>query len=146
MKLVFRTFSFGFAVFILLLNISCSDSKSPEEIEYYTFEIVNSYPHDTTAFTQGLVFQDGFLYESTGNYKNSSLRKVELQTGNILKIHKLSDNFFGEGITTFEGKIIQLTWKEKTGFVYDKNTFNLLESFTYSNEGWGITHNSRNLI
>jgi glutamine cyclotransferase len=146
MKLVIWTFSFVLAFFILFLNFSCSDSKSPGEIEYYTLEIINSYPHDTKAFTQGLVFEDGFLYESTGNYKNSSLRKVELKTGNILKIHKLSDKFFGEGITIFGDKIIQLTWKENTGFVYDKNTFDLLETFTYSNEGWGITHDGRQFI
>jgi len=136
-----------FSVFaVLLLNFSCSDKDKPSDIDYYTFEIVNSYPHDKEAFTQGLVFKDGFLYESTGRYGRSSVRKLDLKTGNILQVQKLSDAFFGEGITIYGDKLIQLTWRQKTGFVYDVNSFEILRTFNYKNEGWGITGDSESLI
>lgn len=112
----------------------------------YTYVIVNIYPHDRDAFTQGLVFEDGFLYEGTGLYGHSTLRRVDLETGTILQVHELSDEYFGEGITIYEDKIIQLTWKSSTGFVYDKNTFELLREFSYPTEGWGITHDGERLI
>lgn len=112
----------------------------------YTYNITNTYPHDPTAFTQGLVFENGALYEGTGREGFSSIRKVELTTGEILKSHKLSDEYFGEGITIFQNKIIQLTWKSNVGFVYDMNTFDLLEEFTYPTEGWGLTHDGERLI
>jgi glutamine cyclotransferase len=113
---------------------------------HYTYNIVNVYPHDESAFTQGLVFENSFLYEGTGRYGQSTLRRVELETGNIIKLHSLPDQFFGEGITIFEDKIIQLTWKEGKGFVYERNSFELLQEFNYSTEGWGITHNGTALI
>ena len=112
----------------------------------YTYNIVNTYPHDRNAFTQGLVFEDGVLYEGTGGFGNSTLRRVELETGDILQIRELSAQFFGEGITIYENKIIQLTWKSKIGFVYDKNSFELLQEFNYSIEGWGVTHDGTSLI
>jgi len=104
------------------------------------------YPHDRNAFTQGLVFEEGVLYEGTGIKGRSSLRKVELKTGNILKIHRLPDYYFGEGVTVYGDTIIQLTWKSQTGFVYDKDTFELLRKFTYPTEGWGMTHDGNCLI
>jgi len=113
---------------------------------HYTYNIVNVYPHDESAFTQGLVFENSFLYEGTGLYGQSTLRRVELETGNIIKFHSLPDHLFGEGITIFEDKIIQLTWKAGKGFVYDRNSFELLQEFNYSTEGWGITHNGTALI
>lgn len=112
----------------------------------YTYEVINVYPHDDSAFTQGLVFQNGFLYESTGLYSHSTLRLIELETGDILKLHSLPDQFFGEGTTIFDNRIIQLTWKSNKGFVYDKHSFELLEEFSYPTEGWGITHNGSLLI
>lgn len=112
----------------------------------YTYVIANIYPHDRDAFTQGLVFEDGFLYEGTGLYGHSTLRRVDLETGNILQVHELSDEYFGEGITIYEDKVIQLTWKSNTGFIYDKNTFELLREFSYPTEGWGITHDGERLI
>lgn len=112
----------------------------------YVFEVVNSYPHDQEAFTQSLVFEEGVLYEGTGRYGESSLRRVELETGRILQIYNLSTEFFGEGITIFNDKIIQLTWKEHKGFVYDKTSFELLQVFTYPTEGWGLTHDGQRLI
>ena len=110
------------------------------------FRIVNTYPHDPRAFTQGLVFADGILYEGTGLRGQSSLRKVDLETGNILRVRQLAAHFFGEGITIYGNRVIQLTWRAKVGFVYDVQTFQLLDTFTYPTEGWGITHDGRSLI
>jgi glutaminyl-peptide cyclotransferase len=111
-----------------------------------SYNIVNTYPHDRNAFTEGLVFEDGVLYEGTGLYGNSSLRRVDLETGAILQIYELPDQFFGEGITIYGNEIIQLTWQSNVGFVYDKNSFELLQEFNYSTEGWGITHDGTRLI
>ncbi len=134
----------------IVLIPSCSNSKectpATDEITRYTYEIVQTYPHDRDAFTQGLVFEDDILYEGTGLNGRSTIRKVALETGEILEIHKLSDRFFGEGITIYGDKIIQLTWQSNTGFVYEKDTFELLDEFTYPTEGWGITHDGTQLI
>ena len=110
------------------------------------YRVVNTYPHDPRAFTQGLVFADGILYEGTGLRGQSSLRKVDLQTGNILRIRQLAAHFFGEGITIYGNRVIQLTWRAKVGFVYNIQTFQLLDTFTYPTEGWGITHDGKSLI
>jgi glutaminyl-peptide cyclotransferase len=112
----------------------------------YTYEVVNAYPHDTNAFTEGLVYDNGFLYESTGLNGNSTLRKVEVQTGRTLQLYSLPPQFFGEGITIFGDRIIQITWQSQKGFVYDKDSFDVLEEFTYRGEGWGITHDDTRLI
>ena len=114
--------------------------------DHYGYRVINAYPHDTLSFTQGLVFTDGFLYEGTGLYGNSRLRKIELTTGEILMELRLEDKFFGEGITIFNDKIFQLTWRSNTGFIYDKNSFALLGGFNYPFEGWGITHDEKFLI
>ncbi len=124
-------------------------SNSPVDLgpRHYTYNVVNVYPHDENAFTQGLIFEDGVLYEGTGRYGQSTLRRVELETGNIIQLHALPDQFFGEGITVFDDKIIQLTWQSGKGFVYDKSSFELLQEFEYpTKEGWGITHNGSALI
>jgi glutamine cyclotransferase len=113
---------------------------------HYTYTVVNVYPHDEAAFTQGLVFEGGFLYEGTGLYGQSTLRRVELETGNVAQLHSLPDSLFGEGITIFEDRIVQLTWKSGKGFVYDRGSFDLLQQFEYSTEGWGITHDGSRLI
>jgi glutamine cyclotransferase len=110
------------------------------------YRIVNTYPHDPKAFTQGLVFADDLIYEGTGLRGQSSLRKVDLKTGNILQIRQLSAQFFGEGITSYGNRIIQLTWRARVGFVYDRQTFQLLDTFNYPTEGWGITHDGRSFI
>jgi len=110
------------------------------------YRIVNTYPHDPRAFTQGLVFADGALYEGTGLRGQSSLRKVDLKTGNILRVRQIAAHFFGEGITIYGNRVIQLTWRAKVGFVYDRQTFQLLDTFNYPSEGWGITHDGRSLI
>ncbi len=134
----------------IVFSPSCANSKeaapSTDELALYTCEIVQTYPHDPDAFTQGLVFEDGILYEGTGLRGRSTIRKVALKTGGVLQRHELSDRFFGEGITIYEDKIIQLTWQANTGFVYEKDTFELIRDFTYATEGWGITHDGTHLI
>ncbi|MEM2081700.1 MAG: glutaminyl-peptide cyclotransferase [Candidatus Bathyarchaeia archaeon] len=112
----------------------------------YTYEVVKVYPHDPNAFTQGLVIEHGVLYEGTGLWGCSTLRRVDLETGTILQMRSLPDEFFGEGITIFGDEIIQLTWQNQIGFVYDKQTFQLLRNFSYPTEGWGITHDGNRLI
>jgi glutamine cyclotransferase len=112
----------------------------------YSYTIINTYPHDRQAFTQGLVFDQGIVYEGTGLRGRSSVRRVDLTTGRVLQLRALPAPFFGEGITVFGPHLIQLTWQSKVGFVYDKTHFTLLRQFTYPTEGWGITHNDQHLI
>jgi glutamine cyclotransferase len=118
-----------------------------DEIPVYGYKILKTYPHDPKAFTQGLVYyKDDILYEGTGMWGESSLRKVDLKTGQVLQIHTLPGDIFGEGITLWGDKIIQLTWQHRKGFVYDRETFTLLREFSYPTEGWGITHDGTRLI
>jgi glutaminyl-peptide cyclotransferase len=112
----------------------------------YSYEIVKVYPHDTKAYTQGLVFDNGFFYESTGLKGESTLRKVQLSTGDPIQSITLDSQIFGEGISIFNDKIIQLSWQNNVGFVYDKKTFQLLAKFNYPTEGWGLTNDGKNLI
>jgi glutamine cyclotransferase len=120
--------------------------KATVSVPVYNYRIVNVYPHDEQAFTQGLVFEDGFIFEGTGLNGQSALRKIKLRTGDVLKIHKLPLEFFGEGIVLYNDKIIQLTWKSHVGFVYDKDSFKLLSIFFYPTEGWGITYDGKQLV
>ena len=132
----------GVVVFVLFgMDLISLDSSRD-----YTYEIINSYPHDREAFTQGLVYEDGVLYEGTGRNGYSELRKVELQTGKVLQKYELSEEFFGEGVTVFDNKIIQLTYLSNVGFVYQKETFELLREFDYTTAGWGITNDGKHLI
>ncbi|MBA4394002.1 MAG: glutamine cyclotransferase [Desulfobacca sp.] len=117
-----------------------------DSIPVYGYKIINIFPHDPKAFTQGLVFYNGFLYEGTGLSEKSYLRKVQLETGKILKQISLPAEFFGEGVTLWGSKIIQLTWQSGVGFVYDLGTFQFLKKFHYRNEGWGITQDGKHLI
>jgi len=116
--------------------------------DIYTYKIINTYPHDKGAYTQGLEFYNGFLYEGTGRKGSSSIRKVELTTGKVLQQQDLAETYFGEGITIFKNKIYQLTWQSGIGFVYDVETFEKEKEFKYtkSREGWGLTHNGEKLI
>lgn len=111
----------------------------------YQYEIVNTFPHDITSYTQGLEFYNGELYESTGQKKKSKLRKVNFETGEVLKNIDLEDQYFGEGLTILNDKIYQLTWRAKRGFIYDVNTFEKLSTFNYetSEEGWGICNDGK---
>jgi glutamine cyclotransferase len=134
--------AFGVTAYILLKNTSSNDTAQL----LYTYEVVKVYPHDTDAFTEGLVFENGMLYEGTGLYGESKLQKVELETGNVTQSHSLPASFFGEGITLLGDKIVQLTWLEQVGFVYEKDSFKLLRNFSYPTEGWGITTDGQKLI
>lgn len=117
-----------------------------QTIPTFTYKIINIYPHDSEAFTQGLIYSNGYLYEGTGQRGQTTLRKVDLKTGTVLQFHELSNEYFGEGITIFEDRIIQLTWQSNTGFYYDRESFMLIEKFYYATEGWGITHDGERLI
>jgi glutamine cyclotransferase len=112
----------------------------------YGYEVVNTYPHDAQAFTQGLVFDAGALVESTGLEGHSTLRRVELQTGKVVQKVDVPTFYFAEGLTLFGGKLYQLTWKAEKGFVYDPQTFKKTGEFTYEGEGWGLTHDADSLI
>lgn len=150
----FYTFCFH-SLFLLLLvfisifyNVACTTENSSSENSSSVKDVViiNSYPHDTEAFTQGLVFHEGYIYESTGRYGKSTLRKVDLKTGEVKKVHNLSDHLFGEGITVINDKIYQLTWRSKKGIIYEIDSFKVLGFFNYPFEGWGITNDQKNLI
>ncbi len=106
----------------------------------YGYQVVRVYPHDRNAFTQGLEFRAGFLYEGTGLNGHSTLRKVKLETGEVAQQISLSPEYFGEGITVINQQIIELTWRAQTGFVYEQNSFRRLRSFNYSGEGWGLAN------
>jgi len=125
----------GTIVFTMLSNISKPSGPAPT----YSYTVIKTYSHDQNAFTEGLFYADGYLYESTGLYGSSTLRKVELETGKVLQETVLSDSFFGEGCTIIDNIVIQLTWESHVGFVYDKDTFQVQSNFTYATEGWGIT-------
>ena len=121
-------------------------SPTPAPPPVYTYEIINTYPHDPAAFTQGLVITDEGLYEGTGRWGESTIREVVLETGAVVRTHALDPQYFGEGIAILNDRIYQLTWQEQTGFIYDRATFEELQTFTYPHEGWGITHDGARLI
>jgi glutamine cyclotransferase len=129
-------------VFVLLNQKPSNPTSTP----HYAYSVVNTYPHDRNAFTEGLVYENGFLYESTGLYGQSTLRRVQLETGNVLQSISLPNQYFGEGTTIFGNNIIQLTWQSHKGFVYDKNSFDMIREFSYPTEGWGITNDGNKLI
>ena len=111
-----------------------------------TYRILHSYPHDPDAFSQGLVFVDGHLYESTGRNGQSSLRMVDVETGRILQEQPVDSKYFAEGLTDWGSTLVQLTWETHVGMVYDRFSFRLLRTFSYAGEGWGLTHDARSLI
>ena len=112
----------------------------------FRYEVVHTYPHDPKAFTQGLTFADGFLYEGTGQKGESSLRRVKLENGEVVQLKKLEAQYFGEGITLAGDAIVQLTWQAGVGFVYDRKSFERQRTFTYPGEGWGLTYDGTRLI
>ncbi len=151
-----------YAAALLAMTITaCNDGDKPAEETATTeqpatnvpapaqipFSLVTEYPHDGTAFTEGLQFVDGVLYESTGQYGSSDVRKVNLTTGKVQQKQAMDAKYFGEGITVLNGKLYQLTYKEKTGIVYDAKTLKQIQTFSYPNaEGWGMTNDGTNLI
>jgi len=126
-------------------NTNVSNTKAAA-LPVYTYDVVKSYPHDPNAFTQGLDLHDGFLYESTGELGESSLRKVELETGKVVRKFDLSRDIFAEGITILNDKIYQLSWRNQTAWEYELADFKMLREFRYSGEGWGLTNDGTNLF
>jgi glutamine cyclotransferase len=114
--------------------------------EQYTYTLIQQYPHDSKAFTQGLVWDEGEMYEGTGLYGRSSLRSVDLKTGLVNRERRYRRKYFAEGITVFQRRIYQLTWKSRRVFQFDKDKFSVIRSWPYPREGWGITHNGEDLI
>ncbi|HKQ73561.1 MAG TPA: glutaminyl-peptide cyclotransferase [Blastocatellia bacterium] len=145
-SLVFAAFNSGDGAASKAAAQASTQMTVPARVPTYTYEVVNAYPHDTAAFTQGLVFHQGAFYESTGLNGSSSLRHVELETGRVLNHKKLADEYFAEGLALFNGRLYQLTWQTRRGFVYDLDSFNQLRDFNYAGEGWGLTHDNRSLI
>lgn len=123
--------------------LACSAAQAA--IPVYGFVVKNTYPHDPQAFTQGLFFKDGYLYETTGLQGRSTLRKVELNTGKVLQKKELASEFFGEGSAAVGNEIVSLTWTSHVGFVYDQKTFGLKRRFNYAGEGWGLASDAQRL-
>ena len=131
----------------LFLGLFALVAPSPAvaQVPVYGFEVVRTYPHDRRAFTQGLAFRDGELLESTGRYP-STVRRVRLEDGVVLQRHELDDEYFGEGLTVIDDRIVTLTWKNGKAFVWDLDDLEPRGEFTYEGEGWGLTHDTRRLI
>jgi glutaminyl-peptide cyclotransferase len=125
---------------------SAAHPQQPAQIPLFKVKLVHAYPHDPHAFTQGLEYYGGCLYESTGLAGQSTLRKVALETGEVVRKINLPPEYFGEGLTIFHGKIYQLTWMSKKGFIYDLRNFRQVGEFPYDTEGWGLTHDDKSLI
>lgn len=133
---------------VTLIPIVTNQTTDPQDVPptRYTYEIVATFPHDAGAFTQGLLFDEEILYEGTGLYGESSLRRVDLASGVVLQQILLSPEYFGEGIAIVGDRIFQLTWREQIGFIYDKETFERIGEFNYTTEGWGLTYDGTHLI
>jgi glutamine cyclotransferase len=127
-------------------SMVATEANQAKTVPVITASVVKTYPHDPKAFTQGLEFYDGHLYESTGRSGESTLRECRLETGETLRRVDLPSQYFGEGLTIFHGKIYQLTWLSKLGFIYDLRTFHKIGEFHYPSEGWGLTHDDTSLI
>jgi glutaminyl-peptide cyclotransferase len=133
-------------VLAVVLNGRQIANQSVDQAVNYTYSVVKSYPHDTAAYTEGLIFINGSLYESTGEYGTSSLRRVDLESGRVLQEYNISGEYYAEGLTLVDGKLIQLTWLDHVGFVYDANTFELKANFSVLTQGWGVTYDGTSLI
>ena len=134
---------------LCLLSASCgsdSGTKPGASAPKYSYEVVHVYPHDTAAFTQGLIFLDGKLLESTGQEGQSTLRSVDLESGQVIKKVSVPAQYFAEGMTALNGKVYQLTWQHQLGFIYDYQTFEKIGEFSYQGEGWGLTNDGHSLI
>jgi glutaminyl-peptide cyclotransferase len=138
----------AFAAALLLLRAASRPdiSTQGESIILYGYKVVNSYPHDPQAYTQGLLYKDGYLFESTGLHGQSSLRKVKLETGEVVQRHALDRKYFAEGLTDLGPSLVQVTWQTNLGFVYDAKSFAVQRTFKYGGEGWGLTRDRDRLI
>ena len=129
-----------------LAAAACGPTTEAGGVPEYTYQVVHTYPHDRGAFTEGLFYYDGFLYEGTGMNGESSIRKVKLETGEVVQKHDISDAYFGEGIIRWKDRLIEMTYKTEVGFIYDFNTFALKGEFHYPGEGWSLTTDGKRLI
>lgn len=146
-KLVMKITYISLLPLILIWMTSCNSvNKEKLELSPIGYSVHSTIPHDINSFTQGLVVYNGELYESTGQEGSSWVGAIDVSTGKAIRKTSLDAQFFGEGITILNGKIYQLTWKNKTGFIYDLTTLQKTGSFSYATEGWGITHNGKDLI
>lgn len=125
--------------------LACAAAAHAADIPVYGYRVVHAYPHDTGAYTEGLFYKDGYLYESTGQLGQSSVRKVALESGEVLQRHRLPKQYFGEGIIDWKDRLVQLTWQGGTGFVYDLASFQLRHTFSYEGEGWALTRDGTHL-
>src|SRR5882672_6435572 len=130
----------------LFVMIWVAAGVQPVNAPRASYTVVHTYPHDHTAFTQGLEYADGFFYEGTGLNGKSSIRKVKVDTGEVVQRREVSSQYFGEGITIWKSELIELTWQSHVGFVYDRDTFTPKRTFNYGGEGWGLTHDDTALI
>jgi glutamine cyclotransferase len=135
----------GLALAALLAATACAPAQA-EKARQYGYTVVKTYPHDTGAFTEGLFWRDGFLYESTGLEGRSSIRKVTLETGVPEQERMIDSRYFGEGIVDWKGKLIELTWKDQVGFIYDLSSFEKTGEFSYAGEGWALTRDDSRII
>ncbi|MEA1896105.1 MAG: glutaminyl-peptide cyclotransferase [Bacteroidota bacterium] len=142
-RLVIEAYSEGKRKSRISRNIVIGSDILPQN---YSYHIVQVYPHDQNAYTQGLVYEKGFIYEGTGQRGSSSLRKIQAESGELQASLNLPPDIFGEGICIYGDKIIQLTWTSGVGFVYDKNSFKFLNKINYATQGWGITTDNKSLI
>lgn len=129
----------------LVLAVLAMVAPARAAIPVYDYKVVHTYPHDTGAYTEGLFYKDGFFYESTGQTGTSTVRKVDLASGEVVQRHNLPSRYFGEGIIDWKGHLVQLTWQSHTGFVYDLATFKQQRSFSYPGEGWALTRDDQHL-
>jgi glutamine cyclotransferase len=136
----------GVIIAALLLLLLIASGPAGATVPVWGVRVVHTYPHDPGAFTEGLFYEDGFLYESTGLEGHSSIRKVDLDTGRVVQARDLSSRYFGEGIVAWKDRLIQVTWQTGIGFVYDLTTFQTLANFRYPGEGWALTHDAARLI
>ena len=134
------------ALLVVVCAIAPARAQKSAAAPVFGYEVVNVYPHDRGAFTQGLLFRDGVLYESTGMNGRSSLRKVQLETGKVLQQTNVDARYFAEGLTDWGTRLIQLTWNTNIGFVYDLASFKQVRTFSYTGEGWGLARDDRRLI
>jgi len=130
----------------LLLVVGVLADAARASVPVYDFEVVHAYPHDPTAFTEGLFYLNGFLYESTGLERHSSIRKVELASGRVLQQFDIPEQYFGEGIVNWDGKLVSLTWKSEVGFVFALAALKPLRQWHYAGEGWALTQDGKQLI
>lgn len=131
---------------LILLLVPWTASSWAGDVRHFSVKIVNVYPHDRTAFTQGLIYDGGRLYESTGLYGKSKVKVIDLANDKVIKSIDLDDRYFGEGMTVMDDQLVQLTYREQSGFVYDKQTLKVTKQFDYPTEGWGITYDGSYLI